>query len=87
MILFMSWPWRKKKFDAYKFLNTPDLVMFAAEYEDKPFWLSIGTSKGRRTHTGVEVGTEQIGAKRDVEKSDMYWEHSLIQGIYLLSCH
>ena len=71
----MSWPWKKRKFRAYKFLDSHDIEMVAAEYDDKPFWLSIGTTKGRKTHTAVDVGKEQIGAERDFEKSDMYWEH------------
>ena len=71
----MSWPWRRKRFRAYKFLDEHDIEMLAAEYDDKPFWLSVGTPKGRKTHAAVDVGKEGIGAERDVEKMDLHWEH------------
>lgn len=67
-------PW-KKKFRAYKFLDEHDIVMIAAEYEGKPFWLAVGTPRSRKTHAAFDIGKEGVGAERDVEKKDLYWEH------------
>ena len=72
----VPWPWqKKKKFNAYKALDTPDIQIVAVEYDDNPVWLAVGTPKSRKTQIGAELGTDRFGVDRAVEKDEIHWEH------------
>ena len=66
--------WNNKKIHAYPVINRHDIQSYAVEYENRLLCWIIGTPKSRKTHAGVELGTDKIVADRDVEKLDFDWK-------------